>query len=171
MIPLAAGSGPLWTDPTFWVAIALAIFIALALRAKVPAMLTKALDDRADGIRKELAEARRLKEEAQKLLADYQAKHREAETEARAIIDNAKREAETLAAETRRALTESIERRTRLAEDKIARAEAQAVGEVRATAVDVAIAAAERMLADKSGGAGGAQLIEQSLRDLKGRLN
>jgi F-type H+-transporting ATPase subunit b len=138
---------------------------------KVPATVGKALDDRAAGIRKDLDDAARLRKEAEQLLADYQRKAREAEAEAKSIIEAAKREAENLAAETKKALAESIERRTKLAEDKIARAEAQAVSEVRATAVDVAVSAAETLLKAKLAGATATGLVEQSIRDLKGKLN
>ena len=158
-------------NPEYWVLIAFLIFVALILRAGVPAMIGKALDDRADAIRIELDEARRLREEAQTLLADYQRKQRDAETEAKAIVDNAKREAEGMAADTRKQLAEQLERRTRMAEEKIARAEAQAVSEVRSTAVDGALVAAQRMLAAKAGGATGSSLIDDSIRDLKAKLN
>jgi F-type H+-transporting ATPase subunit b len=155
----------------FWVAVAFVAFVAILVYYKVPALIAKALDDRAEAIRKELDEARRLREEAQNLLADYQKKHRNVGQEAEAIVDQARREAEALAQETRASLKTTLERRTRLAEDKIARAEAQAVDEVRATAIDVAAAAAEKILREKMTGSGGAALIDQSIRDLKGRLN
>lgn len=171
MTVLAVAGEPLWMNPTFWVGVSFAILLGLMIRAKVPGMITKALDERALAIKSELDEAKRLREEAEKLLADYTKKHAAAEQEAQSIIDNARREAEALAAETRKSLTEGLERRTKMAEDKIARAEAQAVAEVRGTAVDLAVAAAERMLADKMAGAGGTGMIEQSIRDLKGRLN
>ncbi len=171
MINLAVAGEPFWMNPTFWVGVSFVILIGMFIRAKVPSMITKALDDRAGAIKSELDEARRLREEAEKLLADYQKKYADAETEAHAIIENARREAEAFAAETRRGLTEGLERRSKLAEDKIARAEAQAVAEVRGTAVDLAVAAAERMLAEKMSGAGGSSMVEQSIRDLKGRLN
>lgn len=158
-------------NPEFWVMIAFFLFMGLLAYMKVPAMLTKALDDRADAIRLELDEARRLREEAQQLLADYQKKARDAETEATAIVEQARLEAEALAMETRRTLAESLERRTKQAEDKIARAEAQAVSEVRAAAVDMAIGAAERILKVKTAGAPGSTLIEQGIRDLKAKLN
>ena len=74
------------------------------------------------------------------------------------------------AAEARRNLKDSVERRTKLAEEKIARAEAQAIAEVRATSVDLAMSAAEHLIAGKSG-AGNTDLIDKSIRDLKGRLN
>jgi F-type H+-transporting ATPase subunit b len=155
----------------FWVAIAFVVFLLILAYYKVPKLIAKALDDRADAIRKDLDEARRLREEAQSLLADYQKKHRGVGQEADSIIDLARREAEALAHETRASLKERLERRTRQAEDKIARAEAQAVDEVRATAIDVAVAAAEKILREKMAGASGAALIDQSIRDLKGRLN
>lgn len=157
--------------PEFWVMIAFILFCALLAYYKVPGLIGRALDARADAIRKELDEARRLREEAQELLADYQKKSREAEEEAKSIIEQAKREAEALAAETRKGLKDSLERRTKMAEEKIARAEAQAVGEVRSSAVDVAMAAAEQILKGRVSGATGATLIEESIRDLKGKLN
>jgi F-type H+-transporting ATPase subunit b len=171
MLILAVAGEPFWMNPTFWVGVSFAILVGLMLRAKVPAMITQALDERAAGIKKDIEEARRLREDAEKLLADYKKKHADAETEAKAIVDNAKREAEALAAETRKSLQETIQRRTKLAEDKIARAEAQAVAEVRSTAVDVATTAAERMLAEKMTGAGGTSMVDQSIRELKARLN
>jgi F-type H+-transporting ATPase subunit b len=155
----------------FWVAIAFIAFLLILVYYKVPGLIAKALDDRAAVIRKELDEARRLREEAQTLLADYQRKHRNAGQEAEAIVEQARREAEVFAAETRKSLSESVERRRKQAEEKIARAEAQAVEDVRAAAVDMAIAAAEKILREKTAGAGGAALIDDSIRSLKTRLN
>jgi F-type H+-transporting ATPase subunit b len=155
----------------FWVFVAFVAFWLILAYYKVPALLARALDERAAGIRRELDEARRLREEAQALLADYQRKHRNAGQEAEAIVEQARREAEAFAAETRRSLAETVERRRRQAEDKIARAEAQAVEDVRAAAVDMAIAAAEKILREKSAGAGGAALIDESIKTLKTRLN
>jgi F-type H+-transporting ATPase subunit b len=155
----------------FWVAVAFVAFALILVYYKVPRLIAKSLDDRAESIRKELDEARRLREEAQALFTDYQAKHRNVGEEAQAIVAHAKREADAFAQETREALKDTLERRTKLAEDKIARAEAQAVDEVRAAAVDMAVTAAERILREKAAGAGGAALIDQGIRDLKGRLN
>jgi F-type H+-transporting ATPase subunit b len=155
----------------FWVAVAFLAFLLILAYYKVPALIAKALDDRAAAIRKELDEARRLREEAQSLLADYQRKHRNAGQEAEAIVEQARREAEAFAAETRKSLAEMVERRRKQAEDKIARAEAQAMEDVRAAAVDMAIAAAEKILREKASGAGGAALIDESIRTLKSRLN
>lgn len=155
----------------FWVAAAFFGFIGVLVYYNVPSMIAKALDSRADAIRQELDEARRLREEAQQLLSDYQRKRREAEEEANAIIEQAKREAEALAAETRKSLQESLERRTKLAEEKIARAEAQALNEVRAAAVDSAIAAAERIIERKVTPEVNARLVDQSMSELKHKLN
>jgi F-type H+-transporting ATPase subunit b len=155
----------------FWVAVAFGVFVLILLYYRVPNLVAKSLDDRAEAIRKDLDEARRLREEAQNLLADYQKKHRGVGQEADSIIELARREAEAFAHETRASLKETLERRTKLAEDKIARAEAQAIDEVRASAIDVATVAAEKILREKTSGAGGAALVDQSIRDLKGRLN
>jgi F-type H+-transporting ATPase subunit b len=90
--------------------------VAILVYYKVPKLIAKALDDRAEAIRNELDEARRLREEAQALLADYQKKHRNAGQEAEAIVEQARREAAAFAAETRKALTETVERRRKQAD-------------------------------------------------------
>jgi F-type H+-transporting ATPase subunit b len=155
----------------FWVAVAFVAFLAILVYYKVPKLIAKALDDRSEAIRKELDEARRLREEAQDLLADYQKKHRNVGQEAESILESARREAEAFAHETRTTLKDTLERRTQQAEDKIARAETQAVDDVRAAAIDLALAAAEKIMREKTAGPGGAPLVDQSIRDLKGRLN
>ncbi|MFQ5625884.1 MAG: F0F1 ATP synthase subunit B [Methyloligellaceae bacterium] len=159
------------STPEFWVAVSFFGFILLIIYFKVPGQLTKALDNRADAIRQELEEARRLREEAQAMLAEYERKQRDTEKEVESIILLARQEAETLAAETRESLKDSLERRASLAEDKIARAEEQALGEVRATAVSVAVAAAERIIAKKMTPAASKKLVDQSIKDLKAKLN
>lgn len=170
MVPLAGGL----LDPgaaEFWVLVAFILFLALLVYNKVPGLIGRALDDRAAQIRKELDDARKLREEAAELLADYKRKARAAEDEAKSIVEAARREAETLAAEASRNLKETVERRTRLAQEKIARAETQALAEVRAAAVDAAVAAAEKMIAGKVYGPHGSNLVDQAIKDLKGKLN
>lgn len=159
------------SGPEFWVMIAFVVFIALLIHQKVPGLLMKALDDRAAAIRRELDEARRLREAAQDLLADYQKKSRDAETEAKAIVEEARREAEAVGMEARKSLNETIERRTRLAEEKIARAEAQAIAEVRAAAIDKALVAAETVLKARVTGKVATGLVDQGIRELKSKLN
>lgn len=167
---LAGGATPMTMTPEFWVAVAFLGFCGLLLYFKVPALVGKMLDERAVAIKTELDEARRLRTEAEALVAEYQAKARAAEDEAKSIVDAARREAQALADETRRSLAETLQRRTKLAEEKIARAEAQALADVRAAAVDTAIAAAQRVMQGKVA-QDGAAMVEQSIRDLKGRLN
>ena len=158
-------------NPYFWVLVSFLGFIALLMYYGVPGLIGKALDARANAIKAELDEARRLREEAQALLNDYQSKAKAAEQEAKSIIEQAQREAEALAVESQKSLAESLERRSKLAEDKIARAEAQAVSEVRAAAVDAAVIAAEKIIAGKLSGTAGAGLIDEAIKDLKGKLN
>lgn len=171
MLTVLAGGGAITENPSFWVAVSFLGFVGLLIYFKVPAMIGKVLDDRADAIRAELDEARRLREEAQALLADYQKKREAAEEEAKAIVEQARREADALAVETRNNMLESLQRRSKIAEEKIARAEAQALAEVRSAAVDTAIAAAEQLLKGKMTPASGADLVDRGIRDLKGKLN
>jgi F-type H+-transporting ATPase subunit b len=158
-------------DATFWALVALVIFLGLMIYLKVPGMVTATLDKRAVTIRSELDEARKLREEAQALLAEYQRKGREAETEAEEIVDQARREAEAIAGEATRRLEEYVASRTRMAEQKIAQAEAQAIQEVKSLSADVAIAAAEKILGAKVKGATADTLIARSISDVKSKLN
>jgi F-type H+-transporting ATPase subunit b len=158
-------------DAPFWALVALVIFFAVIIYLKVPGTLAKSLDNRAKAISDELEQARRLREEAQELLAEYQRKAREAEAEAEEIVDQAKREAEALTTEAQKRLEDYVAGRTRLAEQKIAQAEAQALAEVRSLSADVAISAAEKILAERVKGEAGAQLIARSIGDVKAKLN
>lgn len=158
-------------DATFWAFVALILFFAVITYLKVPGKIGSAIDSRAETIRKDLDEARRLREEAQVLLADYQRKRREAEVEAQAIVAEAKLEAERLTNEATIALEDMVRRRTKAAESKIAQAEAQAIAEVRAKAASVAIAAAERVLVDKVKGSVAEKILAQSIDSVKARLN
>lgn len=158
-------------DATFWAFVGLIIFLGLMVYIKVPGMITKALDARAEKVRAELEEARRLREEAQAVLADFRRKTQNADEEAEAIIAQAKSEAERMTAETEEALEEMIARRTAAAESRIAQAEAQALAEVRSRATDIAIAASEKLLADQAKGKTAADLIDAAIDDVKARIN
>jgi F-type H+-transporting ATPase subunit b len=157
--------------PEIWVAIGFVIFLGILVYVGVPGMLTKALDDRAKRVQAELDEARRLKDEAQKLLAEYQSKQKKAEAEAAGIIEGAKAEAERIAAEAKGKMEEFVARRTKMAETKIAQAEAQAVADVRAAAADAAVAAAEKILTDTVKGKVADDLIARGIGDVKSKLN
>jgi F-type H+-transporting ATPase subunit b len=158
-------------DATAWATVGLVIFLGIVIYLKVPGMITRSLDERAKRISNELDEARRLREEAQQLLAEYQRKRKEAEQEAEAIVEAAKREAETLVREGRARTEEYITRRNAMAEQKIGQAERDAVNEVRARAVDIAIAATSKVLADKVDGTVEADLFRKSLEDVRTRMN
>jgi F-type H+-transporting ATPase subunit b len=167
----ASGDVSIFATPEFWVMIAFFLFVGLLLYYSVPHLVGKMLDDRADAIRKNLDEARKMREDAQALLSDYHRKAAEAETEAQKIVEQAKHEGESLRAEAERKAVEVVARRVKLAEEKIARAERQAISEVRGAAVDAAIKSAERLLSEKASGETGQRLIDASINDLKSKLN
>ena len=156
---------------TFWAFVALIIFLGIIFYMKVPGMMAQSLDERANKIRNELDEARRLREEAQQLLAEYQRKRKEAEQEAGDIVAAAKREADQLVVEAQKKTEEYVARRTALAEQKIGQAERDAVNEVRASAVDIAVEAARKLLGDKVDAKTGAELFNASLQEVKAKLN
>ncbi len=161
----------MFSSPELWVLVSFVLFLALLVYYNIPSKITKALDERADRIRAELEEAHRLREEAQSILADYQRKRRDAEKEAEDIIAMARREAQFYAEESRKALNKSLQRRVKLAEEKIARAEEQAVIEIRSRSVDAAAAAAEIIIARDLKGKSAEDLVTKSIRDVGTKLN
>lgn len=158
-------------EPEFWVAVAFAIFILGMLYLGVHKTVFDALDKRRSRIQSEFDEAARLKQEAMALLAEYKQKTANAEKEAAAIIESAKADAERLASEAHAKLEDFVTRRTKMAETKIAQAEAQALAEVRSIAADVAAGAAETVLALTAKGAVAEQLIARGIDDVKKKLN
>jgi F-type H+-transporting ATPase subunit b len=158
-------------EAEFWVAVSFLIFIGILVYVGVPKLIIDALDNRAKRVQAELDEARRLKEEAQKLLAEYKAKQRQADEEAVAIIEGAKAEAERIAAESKTKMEEFVARRTKMAETKIAQAEAQAVADVRAAAAEAAVAAAEKILTESVKGKVADDLLARGIGDVKTKLN
>jgi F-type H+-transporting ATPase subunit b len=158
------------SDPKSWVYLSFFIFLALAWKPIYRA-LGKALDARASRIKAELDEARNLREETQRLLADHQRKQREALKEAEAIIAHARGEADRLRREASANLDAAIARREKMALDKIAQAEAQAIADVRNQAVDIAMAAAARLLKDAVDARKGDELVNAAIAELDRKLH
>ncbi len=161
----------LTSQATVWATVGLVLFLVLIAYLKVPGMMGKSLDERAARIRNDLDEAKRLREEAQALLAEYQKKRKDAEAEAANIVAAAQREAAALTAEAKQKTDEFVARRTQLSEQKIRQAEADAINAVRATAVDIAISAAERVIAARADGQSQQALFAKSISEVKTRLN
>ena len=154
-----------------WVALAFLLFLGLLAYLGVHRKLMDSLDARQARIKGELDEARRLREEAQALLAEFERKGREAEGEAAAIIAGAKVEAERLAAEAKTRMEDFVARRTKMAEAKITQAEAQALADVRSAAADAAVAAAEKILAAAAKGKVAENLLAQGIEDVREKFN
>lgn len=155
----------------FWVLVAFLIFIGIVFYVGAPGKILAGLDSRSAKIRAELDEARSLREEAARVLADYKRKREEAEKEAETIVANARKDAEGYARDAKAKAEDFLARRTRAAEQKIALAESQAVAEVRAAAADAAVAAAERVLAGEAKKGLGDQLFEKGLSEVRSKLN
>ncbi|MEM6627152.1 MAG: ATPase [Pseudomonadota bacterium] len=166
-----SGLDAFFADPTFWATVALFAFFALLAWRGVPGLVSKALDERATKIAKELDDARELREEAQKALADAERQQSEAEGEAAKIIEAAKREAKDLTETARKDLAERMERREKLAEQRITRAEAEAQQKVRTAAAEAAGAAAAAIMTDQMAGEGGDTQFAKSLEEVKKALS
>jgi F-type H+-transporting ATPase subunit b len=158
-------------DATFYALVGLLIFLGIMLYIKVPATIAKALDERGDRVRRELDEAKALREEAQKLLAEYQKKRKDAETEAEAIVTQAKRDADAIVVEARAKTEDYVKRRQALAEQKIGQAERDAIGEVKSKAVEIAIAASTQLLGKGIDSKAAGDLFKSSLAEIKSKLN
>lgn len=157
--------------PEFWVAVAFVLLLVGFAYLGVHKTAIKALDNRSERIKNELDEARRLKDEAAALLAEYKKKRETAEHEALDIVEAARSEAERLAAEGKAKLEEFVARRTQMAETKIAQAEAQALADVRAAAADAAVTAAAKVLSSSVKGDAAENLVTQGIAEVRSKLN
>ena len=159
-----------FSNPEFWVAIAFVLVVALAFKP-IMKSITGSLDARADKIRGQIEEARKLREDAQALLAEYQRKQREAMAEAEKIIAQARTDAAQMKVDAEKDLEHALARRKQQALDRIAQSEVAALSEVRNTAVDVALAAAEKVIAGSLDPAKKSALADTAIKELQGRLN
>lgn len=158
-------------DATFWVGAAFVVFIGVIIYYKVHTMMATALDDRAAKIRSDIDEARRLHEEARSLLASYQRKQQDAVEEAQGIVAQAETQATREREEAAAKLQQTIERREKSALEKIAMAEQQARHDIRAAAVDIAIAAARDVIQGNIQGEKATSMIDSSIRDVRRLVN
>ncbi|MEM1162565.1 MAG: ATP F0F1 synthase subunit B [Pseudomonadota bacterium] len=160
-----------YNNTSFMALISLVLFFGLLWYMGVHKFVGKALDDRADGIRGELAEATKLKEEAQALFAEFERKQRDVQEQADEIVARAKSEAEAAAEKAKEDIAHSIERRLKAADEQIAMAEANAVNEVKDKAVAIAVAAAGDLLSSQVSGETAEGLVEAAIKDVGSRLH
>ena len=158
-------------EPEFWVAIAFVILMGLFAYLGIHHTVLQTLDRRGERIKAELDDARRLKDEAAKLLAEYEARRASAEREAEDIIASARAEAERIAGEAKAKMEDFVARRTKTAESKIALAEAQALADVRAAAADAAVAAASTILSQSVKGEKADELLAKGIAEVRAKLN
>ena len=161
----------MFQDPTFWVLVAFIGFVGVLVYFKVPGMVTKGLDARAEKIKADLEDADALLKEAQDLLASYQKKQREAADEAQEIKARAKEEGKRIVENGRAQLEDSLQRREKLAMDRISQAEASALDEIRARTVDIALDATRDLLADNLSDHKANAMLDDAIKELPGRLN
>src|SRR6201987_1289224 len=161
----------MFAEPEFWGAGAFVILMGVFAYAGVHKTVLKALDHRAERIKAELDDAKRLRDEAAKVLADYKARRASAEAEATEIVASAKAEAERIAAEAKTKMEDFVARRTKAAEGKIALAEAQALADARAAAADAAVAAASTILSQTVKGEVADDLLAKGIADVRQKLN
>lgn len=171
--PAFAASGPFFSlhNTNFVVTLGFLVFIGVLFYFKVPSMIGKMLDGRAETIRSELDEAKALREEAQTLLASYERKQKEVQEQADRIVSTAKEEATTAAEEAKANIKASIERRLAAAEEQIESAKDAAVRDVRNQAIQVAIGAAQDLVAKQQTAASANKLIDDAIAEVGAKLN
>ena len=171
--PALAATGPFFSlrNTDFIVLLAFLVFVGILLYFRVPAAIAKLLDKRAESIKSDIAEARRLRDEAQEIYASYERRQREVKGQADAIVANARREALAQAEKAKLDLQASIERRLAAAQDQIASAESDAVRAVRDQAVQVAVAAASDVLGRQMGASDRSAGIDRAIDDVARHLN
>jgi F-type H+-transporting ATPase subunit b len=161
----------MFAEPEFWVAVAFVILLGVFAYVGVHRTVLTTLDHRRDRIKAELDDARRLKQDAAKLLAEYQARHASAEKEAQDIITQAQAEAERIATEAKAKMEDFVARRTKTAEGKIALAEAQAIADVRSAAANAAVAAASSIMSQSVKGSVADDLLAKGIAEVRQKLN
>lgn len=158
-------------DESFFVAAAFFTVIAAFLYLKLPSKLMQSLDEKSAEIADELEQAKALRAEAEKVLADYEAQRKQAEAQADEIVAQAKETAERTAAEAREAMQAAMERRSKQAEDKIARAQESLEKEVRAAITALAVDAAAYLVATGLTDDAAQKLVDDNIAELADRLN
>ena len=161
----------MFEEPETWVAIAFVILMGVFAWFGIHRTVLKALDNRSGRIKAELDDARRLKDEAAKVLAEYKARRASAEREAEEIVSSAKAEAQRIATEAKAKMEDFVARRTKTAESKIALAEAQALADVRAAAADAAVQAASTILSKSVKGEVADDLLAKGIAEVRQKLN
>ncbi len=162
----AAHPSYLGLDTYGWVAMSMLLVIVIFLWQRVPSAVGRALDNKIDSIRGQLAEAEDLRKEAEALKAEYAGKAAAAEKDAAAMIERARHEADAMLEKARKDADSMIERRTKMAEDKIAAEQRDAVQQLRAAAADAATRAAARLIAERVDGKADAAMVDAAIKDL-----
>lgn len=165
-----AAHGSIFQDPTFWVGLAFCLTV-LVLAKPVGRFLSDALQARSDGIAEKLNEAKKLRDEAQALLAEYRKKHQEVRLESEALLQKAKDNAESIRAQAQEALEKDLKKREELALNRLAGAKAQAMDEVRDLAVEIALKTTEKILKQELSGEKGKELILEQIDALPALLS
>jgi F-type H+-transporting ATPase subunit b len=168
-VPEAAEPTYLGLNPGGWVALAMIVVIGIMIWKKVPGAIGRALDSKIALIRDQLAEAESLRKEAEALKAEYEAKSKSADKDRAALLERARHEADEIVAKAKTDAEALIERRTRMAEDKIAAEERSAVEQLRASAADAAAKATARLIAERHDAGTDARLVDQAITEIAGR--
>jgi F-type H+-transporting ATPase subunit b len=169
--PAAAEHEPtaFFLPPGGWVALAILIVFALLIWKKVPSAIGRALDSKIALIRDQLAEAEALRKEAEALKTEYESKAASIDKDRKALLERARHDAGEIVAKAKTDAEALIERRIRMAEDKIAAEERSAVDQLRTAAAQAAAKAAAKIIGERHDAATDAKLVDQAIKEIAGR--
>ena len=157
-------------DATIWVLISFGVFVAVAIIFG-RAAITKMLDDKIQAIRSEIANAEALREEAQKLLLEYETKQKSAAAEAQSMLETAKRQAADMQKRAEQEIADTMDRREAMLKERIQRMEESAMDDIRRYAADLAVSATTEIISQKLDSSGASRLVDQSIRKVSENLN
>ena len=133
-------------DATFWVAISFIIFIGIIFYLKVPQKIDMSLSESIKKIKDSLENAEKLKDEAKNILSENEAKVSKSKEEIKKFLDNAKNQAEKDIIKTNKEFHKIVENRKKSAEAKIKQMKAQAIRDIKNSAIEIAVQSVEKII-------------------------
>ena len=133
-------------DATFWVMISFFLFIGLLIYFKIPQKIKSSLDENIGGIKNQIDEADKLKEDAKNILTEHEKKISNSKAEVELLINKANEEVEKNVIKTNQNFHNLMDNRKKNAEERIKQLKNQALKDIKNTSVKIAIESVEKLL-------------------------
>jgi F-type H+-transporting ATPase subunit b len=168
-IPLASSKGSFLITPNVglmvWTIVVFVISLFILRRAVFP-RIGEALDNRAKSIEGEIDSAHELRQDADKVLAEYRERLKEARAQSEEILQRARQAAESHEREAKERGQEFVAEAARRAERDIEAATKRALDDIRREVADLTIMATEKVTRKALDEADQKRLVEEALSEL-----